>query len=123
MLLTCSLLLSSACLHVHCLHAQCHAGRLSSPTTLVRGETRCKQFQLSTVDGPVKCIFWEMSDRLPSLVQGRTLRVVGQWDDKDEVMQCYAVREAVSGEDIASRKAVEVSDRTMRCYVAELHPH
>ena len=97
------------------------AGKLSSPTTLVRGHSRCKQFQLSTVDGPVKCIYWEMGECLPPLVQGHTLRVVGQWDGTDDVMRCYSVREAVSREEeLAARKAVEVSDRSMRQMVAEL---
>ena len=100
-----------------------YAGRLSSPTTLVRGQTRCKQFQLSTIDGPVRCIYWEMGKCLPPLLQGRTLRVVGQWDRADEVMQCYSVREAMSREEeLAARKAVEASDTSMRQFVAQLNP-
>ena len=59
---------------------------------------------------------------LPPLVQGCTLRVVGQWDRPDEVMQCYSVREAVSREEeLTARKAVEASDRSMRQLVAELN--
>ena len=55
-------------------------------------------------------------------MQGHTLRVVGQWDGADNVMQCYSVREAVSREEeLAARKAVEVSDRSMRQLVAELN--
>ena len=106
---------------INILHNNFHAGRLSSPTTLVRGQTKCKQFQLSTVDGPVRCVYWEMGTCLPPLVQGRTLRVVGQWDGPDEVMQCYSVREAVSREEPTVRKAVEASDRSMRQLVAELN--
>ena len=99
---------------------QTATGRLSSPTTLVRDHTKCKQFQLTTPDGPVKCTFWEMAKCLPPLVQGRTLRVVGQWDNHNDVMQCYTVREAVSREETAAGKAVEASDRSMRQLVAEL---
>ena len=62
-----------------------------------------------------------MSSRLPPLVQGRPLRVVGQWNEKDEVMQSYAVREALKGEEMAARKAIEASDRSMRQFVAELN--
>ena len=61
-----------------------------------------------------------MAQCLPPLVQGRVLRVVGQWDSQDEVMQCYTVREAVKGEEMAARKAVEISDRSMREFAAEL---
>ena len=96
-------------------------GRLSSPTSLARDNAKCKQFQLSTTDGPVQCIFWEMAKCLPPLVQGCVLRVVGQWNGNNEVMQCYSVREAVSGEEAAARRAVETSDRSMRQFVADLN--
>ena len=36
-------------------------------------------------------------------------------------MKCYSVRESVKGEETAARKAVEVSDKTMRQFVAEIH--
>ena len=63
-----------------------------------------------------------MGECLTPLVQGHTLRVVGQWDGHDEVMQCYSVREVVSREEeMTARKAVEASDRSMRQFVAELN--
>ena len=109
--------------HVHA-HTHTHTtctGRLSSPTTLARGQTKCKQFQLTTIDGPVNCIFWEMSSSLPPLVQGHPLRVVGQWNEQDQMMQAYSVREAMKEEEMASGKAVEASDRSMRQFVMVLN--
>ena len=108
--------------HTILLHTHTHStGRLSSPTTLARGQSKCKQFQLTTTDGPVNCIFWEMSTSLPPLVQGRPLRVVGQWNEQDQVMQAYAVREAMKEEEVVSRKAIEASDKSMRQFVMVLN--
>lgn len=62
-----------------------------------------------------------MGKCLPPLVQGRTIRVVGQWDVGGEVMQCYSVREVVDqAEEMTAKKAVEASDKSMRQFVAEL---
>ena len=88
---------------------------------LAKTDDRVQQFKIRTVDGLLKCLFWEMEQSFPTIVTGQRVRVVGDWESQRKNLKCYSVRLASKAEEEELvRQKVALADAYMRRLVEKL---
>lgn len=100
----------------------CHIAAAGVLLSLAK-HSHCTQFTLRTPDGPLDCTFWEMEQAFPSSLtvsQGRTVRVVGQWQQAERRLKCFSVRAAQKAEESTAEKCVKMADSCMHRLVQKL---
>ena len=103
-------------------HNACHIATAGALLSLAK-HSHCTQFTLRTPDGPLDCTFWEMEQSFPSTLtvsEGGTVRVVGQWQQRERRLKCFSVRTAQKAEESTARKCVKMADACMRRLVQNL---